>query len=60
MIALEVRLTPVPDDQDVRDVRRLRERFGPDLMDAAVITTAPVAFRRPDGIALITAALLGP
>jgi hypothetical protein len=28
--------------------------------DAAVITTGPHAYRRPDGIAVVPAALLGP
>ena len=31
-----------------------------DLLDAAVITTGPYAYRRRDGIAVIPAALLGP
>jgi len=31
-----------------------------DLLDAAVITTGTHAYRRPDGIAVIPAAMLGP
>lgn len=60
MVALEVKLAPVADDQDVRHLHWLREHVGDDLLDAAVITTGPAAYRRPDGIAVIPAALLGP
>lgn len=38
----------------------LRNHLGPDLLDAAVITTGTHAYRRGDGIAVIPAALLGP
>jgi hypothetical protein len=38
----------------------LREQIGDDLIDALVIHTGPYAYRRPDGIAVIPAALLGP
>jgi len=38
----------------------LRREIGDDLLDAAVITTGPQAYRRRDGIAVIPAALLGP
>lgn len=60
VVALEVKLGPVPDDRDVRHLVWLRERLGHQLADAAVITTGPTAYRRPDGIAVIPAALLGP
>ena len=49
-----------PDDRDVRHLRWLKDRLGDDLTDAAVITTGTAAYRRPDGIAVIPAALLGP
>ena len=60
MVALEVKLAPIADDEDVRHLHWLREQLGNDLLDAAVITTGPAAYRRPDGIAVIPAALLGP
>ena len=50
----------VAGDEDVRHLHWLREQVGDDLLDAAVITTGPAAYRRPDGIAVIPAALLGP
>ncbi|OIQ85941.1 hypothetical protein GALL_322140 [mine drainage metagenome] len=60
MVALEVKLAAVPGDNDVRHLHWLHEQLGDDLLDAAVITTGPAAYRRPDGIAVIPAALLGP
>ena len=59
-VALEVKLAAVAGDEDVRHLHWLREQVGDDLLDAAVITTGPAAYRRPDGIAVIPAALLGP
>jgi hypothetical protein len=44
----------------VRHLRWLRESLGNSLADAIVITTGPAAYRRPDGIAVVPAALLGP
>lgn len=38
----------------------LREQLGADLLDAVVITSGTEAYRRPDGIAVVPAALLGP
>ncbi|WP_419926430.1 hypothetical protein [Candidatus Poriferisocius sp.] len=35
-------------------------RSADDLLDAAIITTGPTAYRRTDGTAVIPAALLGP
>jgi uncharacterized protein len=59
-IALEVKLGQVVEDRDVRHLIWLRNELGDDLTDAAVITTGQAAYRRPDGIAVIPAALLGP
>ena len=60
VIALEVKLSETIDDRDVRHLRWLRERIGDQLLDAAVITTGRHAYRRPDGIAVVPLALLGP
>jgi hypothetical protein len=38
----------------------LRGQLGDDFRDAVVITTGRHAYRRPDGIAVVPAALLGP
>ena len=60
IVALEVKLTSSVDDHDIGHLTWLRDRIGARLLDAAVITTGPHAYRRPDGIGVIPAALLGP
>ena len=60
VLALEVKLSGTVSDDDVTHLRGLRDRMGRDLVDAAVVTTGSVAFRRADGIGVIPAALLGP
>src|SRR5206468_1824359 len=60
VVALEVKLAGTPDATDVRHLLWLRQQLGEDLLDAAVITAGTRAWRRPDGIAVIPAALLGP
>lgn len=60
VVALEVKLSTSVSDADVRHLRWLQEQLGPDLLDAAVITTGADAYRRRDGIAVIPASLLGP
>ena len=60
VVAIEIKLTHRVEDQDVRHLRWLATELGNDLLDAVVITTGPAAYRRPDGIAVVPAALLGP
>lgn len=59
ILALEVKLSASIQDQDVRNLKWLRGKIGDDLLDAIVINTGPKAYRRPDGIAVIPAALIG-
>lgn len=59
VLAIEVKLAP-PDDRDVRHLHWLQEQLGDDVVDAIVLTTGTYAYRRPDGIAVIPASLLGP
>jgi predicted AAA+ superfamily ATPase len=59
VVALEVKLGGVIGDDDVKHLLWLRERLGDRLLDAAVVSTGTTAHRRPDGIAVIPAALLG-
>ena len=59
IVALEVKLTSTVDDGGLRHLRWLAERVGPRLVDAAVVTTGPEAYRRRDGIGVIPASLLG-
>ena len=58
VVALEVKLSALIDDNDVRHLHWLAGRIGPNLLDAAVITTGREAYRRRDGIGVIPAALL--
>jgi predicted AAA+ superfamily ATPase len=60
VVAIEVKLGGTVDDNDVRHLRWLAREIGDDILDAIVVTTGPDAYRRPDGIAVIPAALLGP
>ena len=60
VVAFEVKLAPSVDDGAVTHLRWLRHRIGDRLADAAVVTTGPYAYRRPDGIAVVPAPLLGP
>ena len=58
VVALEVKLSALISDSDTRHLHWLAKQIGPDLLDAAVITTGPEAYRRKDGIGVIPAALL--
>jgi predicted AAA+ superfamily ATPase len=60
ILAIEVKLGQAPDEQDLRHLHWLRDELHDDLADMLVVTTGQAAYRRPDGIAVIPAALLGP
>ena len=60
VIAIEVKLARTIRDDDVRQLRWLAGRIGPELLDAIVVTTGEDAYRRADGIGVVPAALLGP
>ncbi len=61
VVALEVKLAAVPDDDDFKHLRWLEREIGDQLLDAAVITTGQYAYRESgNGFAVIPAALLGP
>lgn len=60
VLAVEVKLSSTVEDSDVRHLLWLREQLDDELLDAVVVTTGRDAYRRPDGIAVIPAALLGP
>lgn len=60
VVAFEVKVGRTVDDRDVAHLHWLRDKIGDLLIDAAVITTGPHAYRRTDGIAVIPASLLGP
>ena len=60
IVAFEVKLARTVADEDVRHLLWLRDRIGASLLDSLIITAGPEAYRRPDGIAVVPAALLGP
>ncbi|QIM16161.1 ATP-binding protein [Leucobacter insecticola] len=60
VMACEVKLAPVVEDSDVKHLLWLREKLGDQAHELAVISTGKHAYRRPDGIAVIPLALLGP
>jgi uncharacterized protein len=60
LLAIEVKLGQAADERDVRHLLWLRNELGDELADAIVVTTGQVAYRRPEGIAVVPAALLGP
>jgi predicted AAA+ superfamily ATPase len=60
VLANEVKLTQTVDEQDVRHLKWLANQIDQELLDAVMITTGQDAYRRPDGIAVIPAGLLGP
>ncbi len=60
VVAIEVKLTRTVRDRDLTHLKWLREKIGGELLDAIVVTTGEVAYRRSDGIGVVPAALLGP
>ena len=60
VVAFEMKLSQVVNDDDVKHLRWLQKTIGDDLLDAVVVTTGRYAYRREDGIAVVPACLLGP
>lgn len=60
ILGIEVKLSPLVTDDDVRHLLWLRENAENQIADLVVVTTGDTAYRRPDGIAVIPLALLGP
>lgn len=58
--AIEVKLSDTIRDEDVRHLHWLRGQLGSRFADGVVLHTGPHAYRRPDGIAVVPLALLGP
>jgi len=59
LVAIGVKLATTPTDEDSRHLRLLRHQCG-DAVELVVVTTGRHAYRRPDGIAVFPAVLLGP
>lgn len=59
IIALEVKLSPVVRDDDVKHLHWLGNQLGDRLAEKIIVTTGHEAFRRADGVAVVPLALLG-
>jgi predicted AAA+ superfamily ATPase len=59
VLAVEVKLAATPPSDAVRQLDWFASKFGDDVVDRIIITTGRDAYRRPDGIAVVPAALLG-
>ena len=60
VLALEVKLARRIDDRDTAHLLWLKNLLGSRWIGGAVLNTGPIAYRRPDGIAVVPLALLGP
>lgn len=59
-VAFEVKLADTIHDGDTRHLHWLGDQLGERLVDRVILHTGPHAYRRPDGIAVVPLALLGP
>ena len=59
-VAIEVKLTDTIRPADVEHLNWLHQQLGDRLVDRMIIYTGRLAYRRPDGIAVVPLALLGP
>jgi predicted AAA+ superfamily ATPase len=60
VVAIEVKLAATVSDHDVRHLNWLGAQLGARLASRVVLTTGEHAYRRPDGVAIVPLALLGP
>lgn len=60
ILGIEVKLSPVVTDDDVKHLLWLKEKAKREVSDLVIITTGDSAYRRADGIAVVPLALLGP
>ncbi|GAB3251785.1 ATP-binding protein [Arthrobacter pigmenti] len=60
VLGIEIKLAPDVTDSDVRHLKWLRGKIPDRVVDLVVVTTGKTAYRRPDGVAVVPLALLGP
>lgn len=60
VLAIEVKMSGIVSDEDVRHLSWLQGQLGEDVVDALVVTAGRHAYRRADGIGVVPAGLLGP
>lgn len=60
IVGIEVKLADTVNDGDVRHLQWLKDQLGDRMVDMVVVNTGRFAYRRPDGVAVVPLALLGP
>ena len=60
VLALEAKIAAEVVDDDVKHLHWLGQQVGGQLLDKVILTTGSAAYRRPDGVAVVPLALLGP
>jgi uncharacterized protein len=59
-VGIEVKVSPTVKPDDVRHLHWLKAEMGDQLTDMVLVNTGRHAYRRPDGVAVVPLALLGP
>lgn len=60
IVAMEAKMNSAITDDDLKHLLWLRDRLGEQCVDTVVVHVGPEAYRRPDGVAVVPLALLGP
>ena len=60
IVGIEVKLAAAVGNSDVKHLLWLRDQIPDRVADLVVVTTGKAAYRRPDGVAVVPLALLGP
>lgn len=60
VLAIETKVSAAPDLSAAKHLLWLKGQLGDQLVDMVLVTTGPYAYRRPDGVAVVPASLLGP
>ena len=58
-MAIEVKFSATVSHDDVKNLVWLKKMMAEDLIDCLAINTGPIAYRRPDGIGVVPASLIG-
>ncbi|MDR1853221.1 MAG: DUF4143 domain-containing protein [Propionibacteriaceae bacterium] len=58
-LAIEVKLSTSVRPKDVKSLNWLEEQMGDRMLDKVIVNTGSMAYRRPDGVAVVPLALLG-
>jgi uncharacterized protein len=58
-VAIEIKSAQSVSDDDGKHLRRLRKQAGDAMLDAIIVSTGPLAYRRKDGTGVTPLGLLG-